>query len=244
MAVVSLLKGLKDDITENGVFQGSIDTYLQNNMTSEGTALHWGVIAGSGLLQRSRNDVNSPKRVANPYLKNTVDMLPTLTSLALDNDFMKEVIEGTYSPNIEGIPISSAEISSTRDVDVADYGVIVQQARYKQNIIDNSVPRPRTWTISGYLTSCLDTDHGNILKPSLILQKKILDAFTKARRPLWFKTEENEFVRVLITSLNITRTPDNMNTYPIQCSLKEFVPLENIEAATGKFRKAFYVLTH
>ncbi len=205
---------------DNGLYQGSVDSYLSNNMTNVGTLIHWTAMLSSGFV--------SPVQAEQIRI-----------STSFQNDFARNIMNEAYTrykdPNIEGIPIKSAKVSVHREVEVSDYGVITGRGYYHKNVADNAVPKPRTWDISGYLTSVWGTDIGFVLKPSLMQQAKLLDAYAQSRRPLWFKTDECEFVKVQIISFSIDRTAEIMNAYSIQVQLKEFVPLEIMTNTSGLY---------
>lgn len=242
MAIKSVVKDFITDFFEEGAFTYAVDKYLKYNLTDAGMLIHWGTILGTGLLgQVTDNTVNRNRGV-------TVDELKAqrLSVGAMPKEAL-EVLNSMYStfkdPNIEGIPIKTPKIVCKREVQISEYGVIMESGYFNKYITDNASPSPRTWDISGYLTSCWDVDCGLVLKPSLQLQEKFLDAFAKSRRPLWFKTDECEFVTVQIASLEIDRQAENMNAHAITIQLKEFVPLETISKASV-VRKAVFAFTH
>lgn len=229
MAVKEFFKNLSTEIAENGAFQGAINTYLQNNMSPVGIPIHWGVILASCYADKRlvypKAKTAAGKGVA--YLDSSIisvmeEGMPSSTVTKWLND----VYEATKDPNIEGIPIISPSVQVSRDVEIADYGVIVDSRYMKKNVVDNATPKPRVWDIKGYITSRWTVDVGMVLKPSLQMQAKMLDAYSQSRKPLWFKTDEFEFVRVQITNLTFSRKAEIMNAYEVSITLKEFIPLE------------------
>ena len=251
MAIIDGINGysFKSDITDfktdffrEGAFTDAVDKYLRYNLTDAGMLIHWGKILGTGLLgQATDNTVNRNRGAIYDELKAQRLSVGAMSKEAL------EVLNSMYSifkdPNIEGIPIKTPKIVCKREVQISEYGVIMESGYFNKYITDNASPSPRTWDISGYLTSCWDIDCGLMFKPSLQLQEKFLDAFAKSRRPLWFKTDECEFVTVQIASLEIDRQAENMNAHAITIQLKEFVPLETISKASA-VRKAVFAFTH
>jgi hypothetical protein len=222
--ISNMAKEYASTVVENGAFQGSVDAYLANNMTNTGTLIHWSAMLSSGFL--------------NSLASSVVKLDQVSTEVA---QYMNKVFTALKDPNIEGIPIKSAKVTVHREVEVSDYGVVTGKGYYHKNIADNAVPKPRTWTVTGFITSVWDVDTGFILKPSLLLQAKLLDAFAQSRRPLWFKTDENEFVKVQITDIQIERVPEYLNGESVVIQLKEFVPLEIMTNVTGVYKAALQV---
>lgn len=238
--MISIVQNIVTSIKENGVFQGTIDAYLQKNMTPAGASIHCVAIVGSSFT--GNRNLSYPK-----VSLGAVDLASTIMSVtsqvSTQVNGLQELYEATKDPNIEGIPIISPSIQVSREVTVSDYGVIMDSGYMKKNVVDNAVPRPRTWEINGYLTSKWGIDIGFTMKPSLVMQAKTLDAFAQSRKPLWFKTDEFEFVRTQITNLTINRKAEVMNAYEVSITLKEFVPLE-IFTKASKLSKALFILTH
>ena len=63
-----------------------------------------------------------------------------------------------------------------------------------------------------------------LIKPTLMLQMKYLDACAASRKPVWFKTDNNEFFKVQITRLYFERVAESTNAVHVLVSLKEFKP--------------------
>ena len=104
-------------------------------------------------------------------------MPPTVTSL---------MDKALVVPNIAGIPISSPKVETNKEVEVSESMVIVQSTATKKYWTDNSVPRLKEWTVSGYLTSSSPLDTGLQIKPSLKWQAYYLDVCADSRRPVLF----------------------------------------------------------
>ena len=225
--LTKFIKNAATTLKENGVFQGSIDVYLQNNMHPVGIAIHWAAILASCYTDERKLLYPKTKSLAEVAdLGSAVASIQATTAGEATIKWLNSVYEATKDPNIEGIPIVSPSIQVSREVEVSDYGVIVDSGFRKQNVVDNATPKPRTWEIKGYITSKWAVDVGMILKPSLQMQSKILDAYAQSRKPLWFKTDEFEFVKVQITNLTFSRKAEIMNAYEVSMTLKEFIPLE------------------
>ena len=135
-----------------------------------------------------------------------------------------KLLRATLEPNITGIPISSASVETDREIEVSESQVIVQSKRVKQYWTDNAVPRLKTWTIQGYLTSASPLDSGQLIKPTLIWQAFYLDVCAKSRRPVIFKTNRGEFEKVQITSLHTSEEASYNNAIKVEISLKEYNP--------------------
>lgn len=135
-------------------------------------------------------------------------------------DWEKTLVE----PNIAGVPISASHIETGREVEISESMVIVQDAAQKKYWTDNAVPRLKEWTLEGYLTSSSALDNGFIIKPSLTWQSYYLDVCAKSRRPVMFKTNRGEFVKVQITSLRTEEDATYNNVIKVYISLKEYNP--------------------
>lgn len=143
-----------------------------------------------------------------------------LNSIPLVGELARAMVE----PNIAGIPISSASVDTNREVEVSESQVIVQSTKTKKYWTDNAVPRLKEWSVSGYLTSTSPLDSGQLIKPSLQWQAYYLDVCTKSRRPVIFKTNRGEFVKVQITNLHTTEEASYNNAIKVEVSLKEYNP--------------------
>lgn len=135
-------------------------------------------------------------------------------------------------PNLGGIPISSSTIDTERDIEISEQMVIVQSVASKQYWTDNAVPRLKSWSLEGYLTSAdPDIDRGYIIKPTLSFQQFYLDTVASSRRPVLFKTNRGEFVKVQITNLRFHEEASYNNAIQISCELKEYNPYIISDAA-------------
>lgn len=145
------------------------------------------------------------------------------------------------NPNIEGIPISAAKVTVTRESNISEQPLIMQEADLRKITYntDNVVPRLAEWNIDGYLTSFndlnktknwplsfprTDPESGMLIKTTLILQKEYLDACQLSRKPVWFKTPDSKYQLVQITSKHIDYDSSHNNGAHITLVLKEFNP--------------------
>ena len=148
--------------------------------------------------------------------------------------------QALVQPNIAGIPISSGRVETNRDVEVAESMVIVQSTASKQYWTDNAVPRLKEWTVNGYLTPASALDNGAIIKPSLQWQIYYLDVCAKSRRPVIFKTNRGEFVKVQITNLQTVEEASYNNGIEVTLSLKEYNPYF-VDTITGENEIAVFM---
>lgn len=148
-------------------------------------------------------------------------------------------MQALMQPNIAGIPISSPKIETNREVEVSEAMVIVQSKALKQYWTDNAVPRLKEWTVDGYLTSISPLDTGHLIKPSIQWQVFYLDVCARSRRPVIFKTNRGEFVKVQITSLHTTEEASYNNGVQVSLTLKEYNPYY-IDKVNGDTEVAIY----
>lgn len=130
-------------------------------------------------------------------------------------------------PNIEGIPIHAIQETESQAIDVCKTVTIVQSASNKSVVVDNATPQLREWTIKGYLMSIpAGIDTYLVIKPSLMLQAKMLKQYANTRRPVWFKTHDNRFYTVLISNIETSYSPNALNAMDITLRLTEFRVLD------------------
>lgn len=156
--------------------------------------------------------------------------LPTVTTL---------VQQAMIEPNLSGIPISTAKIETDKNVEISEQQVIIQSAATKKYWTDNAVPRLKEWTVSGYLTSFTPLDRGLMIKPSLAWQAYMLNFYADSRRPILFKTNRNEFVKVQIMNLHTVEEASYNNAIEISLTLKEFNPYL-VDTTTSKQELAIF----
>ena len=157
---------------------------------------------------------------------NTFDLtdLAPQTAAALN-----EICDELKNPNIEGIPIHAEAEMETSTNDVAQKLFIKDSSVNKEYRMDNTVPKPKTWTIRGYLMSnpyAVPLESRLIIKPSLIAQRALLQWFMDSRKPVWYKTHDNRFYKVLITQFESQYTTQSLNSLSVSISLTEFKVLE------------------
>jgi hypothetical protein len=209
-----------DNVTTAAIVE-VLDTILESKAAS--TAFNAVMIANNAASMyrntRGGYPANKNKAVAPIYaaIQNASTSLVTTPA-------MHSLLQATVEPNIAGIPISSASVDTNREVEISESQVIVQSTRQKKYWTDNAAPRLKEWTISGYLTSMSPLDNGQLIKPSLQWQAYYLDVCASSRRPVTFKTNRGEFVRVQITNLHTVEEASYNNAIKIEISLKEYNP--------------------
>lgn len=138
------------------------------------------------------------------------------------------------NPSIEGIPIHAIKEQESTDIDVAQKVIINQQyenrlAAQKDYYMDNAAPRPRTWAITGYLMAnglMSNLDARLIIKPSLVTQRALLQAYADSRKPVTFKTHDNRFYKVLIQHFDSAYDVQGLNSLGVNLQLIEYRTLD------------------
>lgn len=185
--------------------------------------MHKTVMFGTSLLASTKAVRGTMSLIANSVVGS--DFFSTAkTGLSKAADLLNKLNQLLMSPNIEGIPINATSVKVSREVDISESLVIVQDTYGKDYKTDNAVPHLREWNLDGYLTSISNLDNMLLIKPTLMLQMKYLDACAASRKPVWFKTDNNEFFKVQITRLYFERVAESTNAVHVLVSLKEFKP--------------------
>lgn len=192
------------------------------------------VETGFDVVMLMNNAVSMNKNVHGVYATNTdQDATPLYQAVqtsksnirSMLNTGQAAIIERALAePNVAGIPISAAKVESNRDIEVSESMVIVQSTKSRKYWTDNAVPRLKEWSIDGYLTVTSTLDAGCLIKPSLQWQAYYLDVCAKSRRPVLFKTNRGEFVKVQITNLHTMEEASYNNAIQITMTLKEYNP--------------------
>lgn len=185
--------------------------------------MHKTVMFGTSLLASTKAVRGTLSLIANSVVGS--DFFSTAkTGLSKATDLLNKLNQLLMSPNIEGIPINATSVKVSREVDISESLVIVQDTYGKDYKTDNAVPHLREWNLEGYLTSVSNLDNMLLIKPTLMLQMKYLDACAASRKPVWFKTDNNEFFKVQITRLYFERVAESTNAVHVLVNLKEFKP--------------------
>lgn len=142
---------------------------------------------------------------------------------------LNAVLDELKNPNIEGIPIHADQELENSSSDVNQKMYIRESADNKDYRIDNTVPKLRTWTVRGYLMSnpyIMPLESKLVIKPSLIAQRELLQWFKDSRKPVWFKTHDNRFFKVLINMIESQYSVQSLNSLSVNLQLTEFKALE------------------
>lgn len=209
-----------DNVTTAAIIE-VLDTILESKAAD--TAFNAVMIANNVASMHKNTQgsypVNKNKAVAPIYTA-----IQNASTSLVTTPVMHSLLQATVEPNIAGIPISSASVDTNREVEISESQVIIQSTRQKKYWTDNAVPRLKEWTVSGYLTSMSPLDSGQLIKPSLQWQAYYLDVCASSRRPVTFKTNRGEFVRVQITNLHTVEEASYNNAIKVEISLKEYNP--------------------
>ena len=141
---------------------------------------------------------------------------------------LENVLTSLQQPSLCFVPILSESLNMRRTVDIGTTMLITQADQKKDYITDNSAPRPRTWTGTGYITSLSPIlENGVLIKPTVQAQQAILEAAIDSRQKVKFKTDMGEVVDVLIQDLQIASTPKGAGVKRIQYTVQEVKVLQN-----------------
>lgn len=156
------------------------------------------------------------------------------------------VFDELKNPNVEGIPIHADSEVENSDVEVSQKLLIYEVDSNKDYRVDSSVPKPRTWSIKGYLMSnprLVPNESQLVIKPSLIAQRQLLQWFVDSRRPVMFKTHDNRFYTCLITHFDSQYTVQALNALAVNISLQEFKVMQvnqgNLNVLMSKTSEVF-----
>lgn len=127
---------------------------------------------------------------------------------------------------LNGIPILTESVKLVHSVDIPSTMVIDETTRNKNFVTDNTAPRPRVWTVSGYLTSLAPSiESYMIIKPTILLQRKILELAINSRDKVKIKLNTGEIIDVYIQQLSIEDNAKAMNASIINVTVSEAVTL-------------------
>lgn len=153
-------------------------------------------------------------------------VLAALTGI--DSTQLTQMLDALNQPSLCYVPVQSETMSMRRTVDIGTTMLIGQVDQKKDYITDNSAPRPRTWNVSGYITTLVPLlENYLVIKPSLQVQMAILDAAADSRQPVKFKTDTGEIVDVLVQDLQITSINKGNNVKQVTFTVQEVKMLEN-----------------
>lgn len=153
-------------------------------------------------------------------------VLAALTGI--DSSQLGTILESLNQPSLCYVPIQSESLTMRRTADIGTTMLISQTDQRKEYVTDNTAPRPRTWSGTGYITALVPMFESYlVIKPTIQAQQAILEAAADSRQPVKFKTDSGEVVDVLIQDLQITSIPKGMNVRQITYTVQEVKVLEN-----------------
>lgn len=203
----------------------SIQSYLEYGSTTDGKLIHWTLMATSSTVAHPRTLGKQTEGVLST-LGTFLSSVASIASLGVSS-IVGAILDTLALPNLEGIPLYTASLTVSREIDVSEDVYIVQKDSSTQYALDNSVPHLRKWSLDGYLQSLTPkTELQTGFKTTLMLQERLIDMLSQARRPMWFKTHQNEFVQVLITQYQFQYVAENMSSTHVQLEMIEFKALE------------------
>lgn len=144
-----------------------------------------------------------------------------VTSAAL-NDLARAIKDISSQVIIGGVPIETENIKMVHSVDIPTTMVIDESSKNKKFISDNTAPRPRVWTVNGYITSLAPTiESFMLIKPTLLLQRKILEYAINKRDKVKVKLNTGEIIDTYIQQLSFEDDAKMMNASRVSCTVME-----------------------
>lgn len=133
--------------------------------------------------------------------------------------------------SVNFIPIFSETVNMTRVVDVSSIMLADLSTGKKEYVVDNTAPQPRIWNVSGYIKNLVPVLESTlVVKPTLLLQKYLLDYYSQARTTVIFRDESGEIIDVVIKQLDFTYDAKATNAYGVRLVLQEAVTIRNVAA--------------
>lgn len=165
--------------------------------------------------------------------------LGTMGSIGTGVDIGRALIEALSNPSLCFVPIYCDEFKRERVAEISTSMIMAQAEGKKQFVTDNTAPHPRTWTMNGYLKSLIPYLESTLLfKPTILLQKFVLDAAMMSGEAIPFKTAEGEIVDVLISRLVMTDTPRSQSSVMISVTVQEIPYMTAEDASLEDLSKA------
>lgn len=174
-------------------------------------SVHWGVMLGSNLTS---------------YVLGRMGGLPIWNPIPQEAlTVTEEIYKSTAAPNVAGIPVFADKQRKRAEADVATTPVIQQSISSRTYVTDSSTPKPKEFTLDGYIMSqILSVDAGLSIKPTIVAQLKYLDAVVASRRPVWYKDIFNRFSLVMLVAFEEDHDPKVQNAVRVSISMQEYVP--------------------
>ena len=146
----------------------------------------------------------------------------TVGSIGTGTDVTRALLEALSNPSLCFVPIYCEEFRRERVAEISTSMIMAQAEGKKQFVTDNTAPHPRTWTMTGYLRSLIPYLESTLLfKPTILLQKFVLDQAMISGEAVPFKTNDGEIVDVLISHLVMTDTPQSQSSVKISATVQE-----------------------
>ena len=165
-----------------------------------------------------------------------IGMLPNLTSGA---NGARLIIEALANPSLSFVPLYAEMVDCTREAAISTSMIMSQSEGKKQFVTDNIAPYPRVWTVSGYLKSLMPyLENTLFFKPTILLQKYVLDTAMTSRKTVPFKTVDGEIVDVLVKSLKFTTEPKNQSSVKVDVQVQELNYLTSEEGALADLKES------
>ena len=159
--------------------------------------------------------------------------IATITGLAkgAGKEALSDFLQVLSQPTLCYVPISCDMVEENCEAEVANTMIIAQLTGLKGYITDNVAPKPRTWTIHGYITALVPIlEDYLMIKPTLLVQRFLLDAAFQSRNTVPFKTDTGEIVDVVITRKSIKTLPNAQNAYEVNITVQEVEVLDTSTA--------------
>ena len=162
-----------------------------------------------------------------------------LGGLGTENDIQRALLEALSNPSLCYVPIYSSEFQRERVAEISTSMIMSQAEGKKQFVTDNTAPHPRVWTMTGYLRSLIPyLERSLLFKPTILLQKFVLDQAMISGEPVPFKTNEGEIVDVLISRLVMVDTPQSQSSVKIMATVQEIPYLTADDQSLGDLSAA------
>ena len=146
----------------------------------------------------------------------------TLGGYGTGEDVTRALLEAVSNPSLCYVPIYSSEFQRERIAEISTSMIMSQAEGKKQFVTDNTAPHPRVWTMTGYLRSLIPyLERSLLFKPTILLQKFVLDQAMLSGEAVPFKTNDGEIVDVLISRLVMIDTPQSQSSVKIMATVQE-----------------------
>lgn len=163
----------------------------------------------------------------------------TIGGLGTGGDPSRAILEALSNPSLCFVPIYCDSFSQERVADISTSMIMAQAEGKKQFMTDNSAAHPRVWTMSGYLRSLIPyLERTLLVKPTILLQKTILDQAQISGEAIPFKTKDGEIVEVFISRLKMTDTPQSQSSVKIDATVQEIPYLISEDLSLEELSKA------